>query len=142
MRMVAQSMKDYAILTLDPDGIITSWNAGAERIFGYGSHEAVGDSIDIIFTQEDRAKGRPAAEMQKARQDGRADDDAWHRTKDGRTIFCSGVMTPLVDVTLFGYAKIARDSTEIKALESRRDGRPVRREGGAHPTRADQRPAR
>jgi two-component system CheB/CheR fusion protein len=110
MRLVIDSARDYAIFALDPEGRVTSWNSGAERLFGWGEAEIVGQPGALLFTQEDRAEGVPEAEMRRAREEGRAVDERWLRRKDDSTFFCSGVMTPLHDDgALKGYAKIARD---------------------------------
>jgi two-component system CheB/CheR fusion protein len=111
MRLVAASTKDYAIMTMDCDGIITSFNSGAQRIFGYIEAEIIGQPYSIIFTPEDRAAAEPESEKRRARIDGRAEDERWHLRKDGSRFFCSGVMTPLADGEFFGYAKIGRDLT-------------------------------
>jgi two-component system CheB/CheR fusion protein len=111
MRLVAASTRDYAIMTMDCDGRITSFNNGAERLFGYTEQEILGQPDSIIFTDEDRATGVPEQEKSRARTDGRAEDERWHQRKDGSRFFCSGVMTPLVDGDFFGYAKIGRDLT-------------------------------
>jgi two-component system CheB/CheR fusion protein len=111
MRLVAASTKDYAIMTTDCDGIITSFNSGAQRIFGYSEEEIIGQPDSVIFTPEDRAAGVPEQEKRRARMDGRAEDERWHLRKDGGRFFCSGVMTPLTDGEFFGYAKIGRDLT-------------------------------
>lgn len=111
LRLVAASTKDYAILTMDLDGKITSFNSGAERMFGYTEEEIIGQPDSIIFTPEDRAAGVPAWEKRRAREEGRAEDERWHLRKDGSRFFCSGVTTPLTDGELLGYAKIGRDLT-------------------------------
>jgi two-component system CheB/CheR fusion protein len=117
MRLVADSTKDYAIITMDIDGLITSFNSGAERIFGYTEEEILGKPDAIIFTPEDRAAGVPDEEKGRAREEGRAEDERWHLRKDGSRFFCSGVMTPLQDGELTGYAKIGRDLTGRKQAE-------------------------
>lgn len=118
MRLVAESTKDYAIITADTEGRITSFNKGAERIFGFAEQEVLGQMGDIIFTPEDREKGVPDDERRRAREEGRAEDERWHIRKDGSRLYCSGVMTPLQDGDYFyGYAKIARDqSSQFNAL--------------------------
>jgi two-component system CheB/CheR fusion protein len=121
MRLVAASTKDYAIITQDLEGWITSWNGGAQRIFGYDDLEVIGQSVDILFTPEDRQRGVPYAEMQTARTQGSAVDERWHMRKDGTRFFCSGVTTLLDDGELHGYARIARDLTGTKEAESRRE---------------------
>ncbi|MGE7136619.1 CheR family methyltransferase [Luteibacter sp. NPDC031894] len=121
MRLVADSATDYAIITTDRDGCITSWSKGAERIFGYQASEVIGRDGDIIFTPEDRARGAFRLEMEQARRDGRAHDDRWHIRADGRHIFCSGITTPLQHGEFHGFAKIARDVTLDKERERERE---------------------
>ena len=121
MRLVAESTKDYAIITLGLDGRVTTWNKGAERLFGYSEAEMLGQTADAIFTPQDRASGVPAEEMRRARETGRAEDERWHLRRDGSIFFCSGIMTPLGDGNLHGYAKIARDLTESKLAQSQRE---------------------
>jgi two-component system CheB/CheR fusion protein len=111
MRMVAESAGDYAIITLDMDGRATSWNRGAQNIFGYTEQEMHGQSLIRLFVPEDIAHGVPEDELRRAREDGRAEDERWHMRKDGSRFFCSGVTTPLRNGEFYGYAKIARDET-------------------------------
>jgi two-component system CheB/CheR fusion protein len=111
MRMVADSAYDYAIITMDVEGRTTSWNKGAERLFGYTEAEMLGQPLDRLFTPEDMAHGVPADELHRARDEGRAEDERWHVRKDGSRFFCSGVTTPLGGGEFYGYAKIARDVT-------------------------------
>jgi two-component system CheB/CheR fusion protein len=120
MRLVADSAKDYAIITMDRDGLITSFNSGAERMFGYREEEVLGQSDEIIFTPEDRAAGVPAEEKRRAHADGRAEDERWHQRKGGGRLFCSGVTTPLLAGEFHGYAKIGRDLTGRQEAESSR----------------------
>jgi two-component system CheB/CheR fusion protein len=117
LRLVAQSTKDYAIVIQDAAGTIVSWNAGAERIFGYSEGEVVGQNIELIYEHNDRQALQPAKERDTATKEGRADDERWHRTKEGRRIFCSGVVTPIVDTSFNGFAKILRDLTARKLRE-------------------------
>jgi two-component system CheB/CheR fusion protein len=124
MRLVAASTRDYAIITMDVDGLVTSWNKAAERVFGYLEAEIMGQSCDLIFTHEDRARGVPDEERQRALKDGSVEDERWHMRKDGLRFYCSGVMTPLTGNDkgeLYGYAKIARDQTQRVELESQRE---------------------
>jgi len=121
MRFVVDSVRDYAILTLDPEGRINSWNTGAARMFGYDEDEIVGRPIDILFTPEDRAEGEPQDEQRRAREDGRAADERWHVRKDGTRFYCSGVMVPLNDGKFYGYVKVARDLTEQQQSLSERE---------------------
>jgi two-component system CheB/CheR fusion protein len=117
LRLVAATTRDFAIITADEDGLITSWNAGAQRIFGYSEQEMLRSPIGAIFTPEDQAHGVPADEMRRARELGRAEDERWHQRKDGSRFFCSGVMTPLESAAGGGFAKIARDMTGTKQQE-------------------------
>jgi two-component system CheB/CheR fusion protein len=114
MRLVAESTRDYAIITLDEQGIITSWNKGAELIFGYSKAEAEGAYYDFIFSAEDRASGVPENELLSVRTHGRSEDERWHLRKDGSRFFCSGEVTLLSGDNLQGYVKIARDLTGHK----------------------------
>ena len=114
MRLVAESTRDYAIITLDEQGVITSWNKGAELIFGYRKAEAEGAYYDFIFSAEDRAAGVPETELLAARTHGRSEDERWHLRKDGSRFFCSGEVTLLSGDSLQGYVKIARDLTGHK----------------------------
>ena len=120
LRIAAQTTRDYAILTVDEQGLITAWNQGAERIFGYGDEDAIGQPFDLIFSPEDRAAGAPAQELRTARENGRCTEDRWHWHKEGRSIFCSGVLTHLKGGA-GGFAKIVRDQTESKTRQTQRD---------------------
>ena len=124
MRLVAESTRDYAIITFGIDGKVTSWNNGAERIFGYAESEIVGQSIDTIYTDEDRADGVPGEEMRRACEEERAEDERWHRHKDGKRVYCSSVTTPLRDGEFHGYAKIVRDHTDRIRFDGERHALP------------------
>ena len=115
MGMLMESFTDYAILSMDSEGLVDSWNKGAEIIFGYSQEEIIGTPGDVIFTPEDVAHGIPEKERQTARKKGRASDERWHLRKDGSRFFAHGVLMPLyVGKRLSGYAKIASDLTEKK----------------------------
>jgi two-component system CheB/CheR fusion protein len=117
LRLLIESVTDYSIIIQDTEGRIEIWNSGAERMFGYASKEAIGQSIEIIFTPEDREQGAHLEEMRRARDDGRAADERWHIRKDGTRFYVSGVLTALRSGVLTGYAKIARDLTKSKQAE-------------------------
>jgi two-component system CheB/CheR fusion protein len=121
MRLVADSAVDYAIITTDLEGIITSWSKGAERMFRYSDSDAIGRHANLIFISEDRAQGAFQTEMERARTQGRATDDRWHIRADGERIFCTGITTPLNQGGLHGYAKITRDFTQEKRRERERE---------------------
>lgn len=122
MRLVAESTKDHAIITFDLEGRITTWNKGAERIFGYADSEVIGRDAAMLFVQEDRESDVLHEEMRRAAREGSAEDDRWHLRKDGSRFFCSGITTALHDEgRLKGYAKIARDLTGNKHIERQRE---------------------
>lgn len=118
-RLLFETVEEYAILTLGTDGRIASWNSGAKQIFGWTEAEIVGRSVDVLFTEEDRAAGVPEQEMATTAQTGTAGDDRWHVRQDGSRFWASGVMTALrgQDGSLRGFAKVLRDNTERKEIE-------------------------
>jgi two-component system CheB/CheR fusion protein len=120
MRRLAQSTKGYAIITLDVDGIITTWNRGAQTLFGYDEQEAIGQCIDMLYTEQDRQAGVPETERKHALEHGQASDERWHLRRDGSQRFFSGLVNPLVDSEgkVIGLAKIARDLTEERKQSS------------------------
>jgi two-component system CheB/CheR fusion protein len=120
MHLVAASTKDYVIVTIDREGMITSFNSGAERIFGYAEKDILGMPDSILFTPEDRDAGIPSSEKHRALKEGRAEDERWHLRKDGTRFFCSGIMTPLMDGEFYGFAKIGRDLTGRVEVEKQR----------------------
>jgi PAS domain S-box-containing protein len=119
LRLIIESINDYAIFTQDESGRIVEWNSGAEQVFGHTADEVIGQPSAIVFTPEDRANGVPAHEIQQARTTGRAADERWHLRKDGTRFFASGVLTPLQEGAHSGYVKVARDLTERREMEVR-----------------------
>jgi PAS domain S-box-containing protein len=111
---LVDNVKEYAIFVADLEGVVVSWNIGAENLFGYTGDEMIGQKAHILFTPEDRANNIPEKEMLAAVADGVAEDERWHLRKDGTRFFVSGLQTPLYDEdgTHTGYAKIGRDLTE------------------------------
>lgn len=121
LRLIVENARDYAILSLTSDRTITSWNSGAAAILGYQEHEILGQSADVIFTDEDRAAGIPAHEAVVAIAEGRALDERWHRRKDGSRFWGSGVMMAMRDAEgrTIGLVKIFRDHTpEMRSREA------------------------
>ncbi|WP_206047131.1 EAL and GGDEF domain-containing protein, partial [Noviherbaspirillum denitrificans] len=118
-RLLVDASTDHAIMMLDPEGVILSWNSGAERIFGMTAEQAKGRPVSSIFTAEDRAADAPLRELEEARETGRSGDDRWHVRPDGSRFWASGVVTPLrnTDGSLRGYVKIMRDQTEQRLAE-------------------------
>jgi PAS domain S-box-containing protein len=119
-RILLEGIEDYAIILLDPDGRITSWNTGAQRITGYRADEVIGQSFERFYSAEDVAAGRPAAELRTALLNRRAEDHGWRVRKDGTRYWADVVVTALHDETgqLRGFAKVTRDLSERKRMES------------------------
>ncbi|RYG22412.1 MAG: PAS domain S-box protein, partial [Burkholderiales bacterium] len=117
-RRLVESVTDYAIYLLDPEGKVSSWNAGAQRIKGYTSDEIVGRSFATFYTEADRLSGEPQRALETAATKGRFEREALRVRKDG-TQFWAHVTIDAIrepDGTLLGFAKITRDITErVKA---------------------------
>jgi PAS domain S-box-containing protein len=120
---LVESAKDYAIFMTDADGRVSTWNEGAQRLFGYGEAEIVGEDASVLFTPEDRESGAPERELEKARNEGRAEDERWHVRKDGSRFWASGFVRPVLEAedNLIGFSKVARDLTERKRAEKALD---------------------
>lgn len=105
---------DYAIYMLSPQGIVSSWNAGAERFKGYTANEIIGHHFSRFYTAEDNADGRPARALQTAIDKGKFEDEGLRVRKDGSRFWASVVIDPIYDTTgeLVGFTKITRDVTE------------------------------
>jgi PAS domain S-box-containing protein len=116
-------VKDYAILMLDPEGLVTTWNEGAERIKGYRAEEIVGYHYSKFYTPEAIAEGKPARELQIAAEQGRFEEEAWRVRKDGSRFWADVVITALFDSNgkLRGFGKVTRDISERKAVEAERE---------------------
>ncbi|WP_342641834.1 sensor histidine kinase [Rhodoligotrophos ferricapiens] len=109
--LAIDSAGDFAIFTIDPTGVTTSWNTGAQRLFGYTEEEILGRMADVIFTPEDLRAGAADEERAQALAQGRAFDERWHVRKDGSRFWASGLLMPLKDRSR-GFVKITRDRTE------------------------------
>ena len=96
-RMLCESTVDYAVFHVSPSGQVETWNAGAERIFGYAPAEIIDRSASILFTPEDNLKGVPEREIKFAMESGRAQDSRWHLRKDGSRFWANGVMVGFRD---------------------------------------------
>jgi PAS domain S-box-containing protein len=118
-RLLVQSVTDYAIYMLDPQGHVTNWNAGAQRIKGYSPDEIIGQHFSKFYTEEDLATGEPDRALQTALREGRFAKEGWRRRKDGTHFWASVVVDPIRsdDGTLVGFAKITRDVTERREAE-------------------------
>src|SRR5262249_51962600 len=113
-RVFVGAVTDYAIYTLDPQGHVTSWNAGAARIKGYSAEEIIGQHFSRFYTEQDRAAGLPQKALATAAREGRYEAEAWRLRKDGSRFLGNVVIDPVRDSsgTLLGFAKVTRDITE------------------------------
>jgi len=120
-RLLVESVADYAIFVLDPQGRIASWNAGAARIKGYQAGEILGRHFSTFYTPDAIARDWPAHELREAARVGRFEDEGWRVRKDGSQFWANVIITPLraPDGTLRGFAKVTRDLTQRKANEER-----------------------
>jgi PAS domain S-box-containing protein len=118
-RLLVQSVTDYAIYMLDPDGLVSSWNAGAERFKGYSADEILGEHFSKFYSEEDREAGVPVAALETARTNGRFEAEGWRLRKDGTRFWASVVVDAIHNDNgaLVGFAKVTRDLTDKRAVE-------------------------
>jgi PAS domain S-box-containing protein len=118
-RLLVQGVTDYAIYMLDPEGRITNWNMGAERIKGYLADEVVGEHFSRFYTDEDRAAGLPQTALEMAAREGRFEKEGWRVRKDGTLFWANVVIDAIRDEkgNLIGFAKITRDMSERKEAQ-------------------------
>ncbi|MEO8747223.1 MAG: PAS domain S-box protein [Rhodanobacter sp.] len=117
--LLVGSIIDYAVFMLDPNGIISNWNAGAERIKGYRAEEIIGSHFSRFYTAEDRAHGVPAMALATAEQEGRYSAEGWRVRKDGTHFWAMVVIDPIIDHgKLVGFAKVTRDITARREAEA------------------------
>jgi PAS domain S-box-containing protein len=118
-RLFVGSVTDYAIYTLDTEGIITNWNAGAERIKGYRAEEIIGQHFSVFYSPEDREAGLPQRALATAARDRRFEAEGWRIRKDGSRFWANVVIDTVHDDAgvLIGFAKITRDMTERRAVD-------------------------
>ncbi|HZI64223.1 MAG TPA: PAS domain S-box protein, partial [Thermoanaerobaculia bacterium] len=119
-RLLVESVKDYAIFMLTPQGHVASWNAGAERIKGYRADEIIGKHFSCFYPEEAVASGWPQTELELAVADGRFEDEGWRIRQDGSRFWANVVITAVVDREgrLKGFAKVTRDLTERRRAEA------------------------
>ena len=119
-RLLLEGVEDYAVYMLDPEGRVTSWNAGAQRITGYSADEIVGQSFERFHAPEDVAAGRPSAELRAATLNRRVHETGWRVRKDGTRFWAEINVTALHDEEgrLRGFAKVVRDLSEKKRIEN------------------------
>jgi PAS domain S-box-containing protein len=119
-RLLVENVPEYAIFMLDPNGRISTWNSGAQRIKGYKAEEIIGKHFSIFYPKDVRDSGWTDHELQVAAEEGRFVDTGWRVRKDGTTFWAHVVITALRDDAgrLVGYAKLTRDMTESKRVEA------------------------
>jgi PAS domain S-box-containing protein len=126
-RLLVRGVTDYAIYMLDPDGLVSSWNLGAQRIKGYAPEEIIGQHFSKFYTEEDRVSGVPKRGLETARREGRFETEGWRVRKDGTRFRAHAIIDaiPGEDGEVIGFAKITRDITEReearRALERTRE---------------------
>lgn len=116
-QLLMEGVRDYSIVTLDPDGCVASWNAGAERITGYASEDIIGRHCSNFFLEDDQREGRPERELKIARMTGRIETEGWRVRRDGTRFWANVIISAVRDDSgeLQGYFKITRDISERKA---------------------------
>jgi len=118
-RLLVESMQDYAIFMLDPEGRVTSWNTGAERIEGFQPEEIIGAEFARFYPAEDRAQGFPEEALRYAATNGRSEQEGWRVRKDGARFWANTVVSALLDERkdLVGFSVVTRDLTDKKRIE-------------------------
>jgi PAS domain S-box-containing protein len=118
-RLMVEEASEYGIFMLDPDGRVSTWNLGAQRILGYAHDEIVEQQLSILYPDRDVAAGKPAGELAEAAAAGRSEHEGWRIRKDGSRFWASAVVTAQrgTDATLLGFVNVTRDMTERKRQE-------------------------
>ena len=118
-RFLVDTVKDYAIFLLDPQGRIETWNEGAKKLKQYESAEIIGKHYSVFYSAEDRAKGKPEQELEEVKRHGRYEEDGWRVRKDGTRFWANVIITSVKDShgALSGFSKITRDLSERKQAE-------------------------
>ncbi|WP_242139868.1 PAS domain-containing sensor histidine kinase [Sphingomonas sp. TREG-RG-20F-R18-01] len=125
LALLIDGATNYAIYMLDPDGLVTIWNRGAERIKGWSAAEIVGRHFSMSYPAEDIAEGLPAADLRRAHAEGRIEEESWRVRKDGSEFLANVTITALYDEhgALRGFGKVVRDITDQKSTERAIAGR-------------------
>jgi PAS domain S-box-containing protein len=112
--LMAEAVHDYAIFMLDPEGYVSTWNTGAERIKGYKASEIIGRHFSCFYSDEEVRSGKPTRELEEAVKNGKFEEEGWRRRKDGSLFWANVVITPVrnEENRLIGFAKVTRDVTE------------------------------
>ncbi len=119
LRLLVESVDDYAIYMLSPEGKITTWNAGAQKLKGYEAHEVLGQHYSLFFPAEDVARGTPKRELEIALEKGRFEEECLRVRKSGERFWAAVTVAPMRDLQgeVLGYAKVTRDLTARKEAE-------------------------
>src|SRR5256885_9210431 len=120
LRLMVDSVKDYAIIMLDREGRVIHWNAGAERTHGYRAEEILGRHFSRFYPPEDVTQGKPEWELDRAAREGQIEDEGWRLRKDGTRFWANVVITAIRDAqqVLVGFAKVTRDATERRRADA------------------------
>jgi protein-histidine pros-kinase len=119
MRLLIDSLQEYAIFLLDASGRVATWNSGAERIQGYRLDEITGKHFSCFYLEEDRIAGKPGATLHEALVNGHAQDEGWRLRRDGRKFWARITISRLLDKDgrLLGFSKVTRDRTARRNIE-------------------------
>jgi PAS domain S-box-containing protein len=121
-RLLVETVQDYAIFMLDPDGHIASWNKGAQRIKGWSEAEIVGQHFRVFYPEDQQLSGHPERELELALRDGHYEEEGWRVRKDGTTFWAAVTITAVHDKDgLVGFAKVTRDITERLRSQNERE---------------------
>src|SRR5258706_60157 len=118
-RLLVEAITDYAIYMLDPTGIVTSWNPGAQRFKGYSADEIIGQHFSRFYREEDQKAGLPARALETAAREGKFESEGLRVRKDGTRFWAHVIIDPVRDNRgeILGYAKITRDNTERREAQ-------------------------
>jgi PAS domain S-box-containing protein len=122
-RLLVNGVNDHALFMIDPEGLVTNWNAGAERMAGYTAEEVIGRNFFHFHTKDEQAEGIPQRLLAQARETGRSESQGWRVRKDGTQFWAESIIHAVRadDGTLMGFAKITRDISERKRIEQLKD---------------------
>lgn len=119
-RILVDTVKDYAIFMLDPDGYVATWNSGAAILKGYAAEDIIGRHFSVFYGDDDRRTDKPGKELDLCLREGRVEDEGWRYRKDGSRFWANVMITPIFHGGRhFGFAKVTRDLTGRKAAEAR-----------------------
>jgi len=119
LRLLVEAVEEYAIFLLDREGRVLTWNAGARRIKGYAADEIIGRHFSAFYSDEDRERGHPEAELEIAEREGRFEEEGWRVRRDGSRFWANVVITAIYDDRgrLTGFGKVTRDLTARRLAE-------------------------